>query len=56
MSIVGIDFGARRIGVAVSESGVVATPHSVIRNEGDVIDKIARDGAGRQKICYACFW
>jgi putative Holliday junction resolvase len=44
MSIVGIDFGARRIGVAVSDSGVVATPHSVIRNEGDVIEKIARVG------------
>ncbi|HEY2092606.1 MAG TPA: Holliday junction resolvase RuvX [Thermoanaerobaculia bacterium] len=44
MSIVGIDFGARRIGVAVSDSGVVATPHSVLRNEGDVIEKIARVG------------
>jgi putative Holliday junction resolvase len=45
MSIIGIDFGARRIGVAVSDSGVVATPHSVIRNEGDAIEKIARAGA-----------
>ena len=44
MSIVGIDYGSRRIGVAVSESGVLATPHSVIRNEGDVIEKIARVG------------
>ena len=45
MSIVGIDFGTRRIGVAVSDSGVVATPHSMIRNEGDAIEKIARAGA-----------
>lgn len=38
--IIGIDLGARRIGIAVSDSGVIATPHSVIRNEGDVIAKI----------------
>ena len=44
MSIIGIDYGSRRIGVAVSDSGVVATPHSVIRNEGDVVEKIARVG------------
>ncbi|HEX3583210.1 MAG TPA: Holliday junction resolvase RuvX [Thermoanaerobaculia bacterium] len=44
MSIVGIDFGARRVGVAVSDSGIVATPHSVIRNEGDVVEKVARVG------------
>ena len=41
MSIVGIDYGGRRIGVAVSDSGVVATPHSVVRNEGDVVEKLA---------------
>jgi putative Holliday junction resolvase len=40
-SILGIDFGARRIGIAVSDSGVVATPHSVMRNEGDVVEKLA---------------
>jgi putative Holliday junction resolvase len=44
MSIVGIDFGARRVGVAVSDSGIVATPHSVVRNEGDVVEKVARLG------------
>ncbi len=38
--ILGIDLGARRIGIAVSDSGVVATPHSVMRNEGDVVDKL----------------
>src|SRR5687768_6977977 len=31
----------RRIGIAVSDSGVMATPHSVMRNEGDVIGKLA---------------
>lgn len=41
-SILGIDLGARRIGIAVSDSGVLATPHSVMRNEGDVVEKLAR--------------
>ncbi len=36
-----IDYGARRIGVAVSDSGVLATPHCVVSNEGDIIDKLA---------------
>lgn len=40
--IIGIDLGARRIGIAVSDSGVVATPHSVLRNEGDVVAKLDR--------------
>ena len=39
--ILGIDFGARRIGIAVSDSGVLATPHSMMRNEGDVVAKLA---------------
>ena len=42
VSILAIDYGARRIGIAVSESGVLATPHSVIRNEGDVVGALAR--------------
>src|ERR1051326_3072515 len=42
MSLMAIDYGGRRIGVAVSDSGVVATPHSVVKNEGDVIEKLAR--------------
>ena len=37
-----IDYGGRRIGVAVSDSGVVATPHSVVKNEGNVVEKLAR--------------
>jgi putative holliday junction resolvase len=39
-----IDLGTRRIGIAVSDSGVVATPHSVMRNEGDVVAKLASLG------------
>jgi putative Holliday junction resolvase len=42
MSLLGIDLGARRIGIAVSDSAVVATPHSVMRNEGDVVAKLER--------------
>ena len=42
MSIIAIDYGGRRIGVAVSESGTIATPHSVMKNEGEIIDKLAR--------------
>jgi putative pre-16S rRNA nuclease len=41
VSIIAIDYGARRIGVAVSQSGVLATPHSVIPNEGDIVETLA---------------
>jgi putative Holliday junction resolvase len=41
VSILGIDLGSRRIGIAVSDSGIMATPHSVMRNEGDVIARLA---------------
>jgi len=37
-----IDYGTRRIGVAVSDSGVLASPHSVVPNEGDVIERLAK--------------
>jgi putative holliday junction resolvase len=36
-----IDYGSRRIGVAVSDSGVLASPHSVVANEGDIIARLA---------------
>lgn len=36
VAIVGIDFGARRVGIAVSTSGILASPHTVIRNDGDL--------------------
>jgi putative holliday junction resolvase len=41
-AIIGVDLGSRRIGIAVSDSGLVATPHSVMRNEGDVAAKLDR--------------
>jgi putative Holliday junction resolvase len=41
VSILAIDLGSRRIGIAFSDSGVMATPHSVMRNEGDVVGKLA---------------
>ena len=44
MSIIAIDLGSKRIGIAVSESGEIATPHSVMRNEGDVPAKLATLG------------
>jgi putative Holliday junction resolvase len=40
VALIGIDLGGKRIGVAVSESGALARPHSVLRNEGDVIAKL----------------
>jgi putative Holliday junction resolvase len=36
-----IDYGGRRIGIAVSASGTLATPHSIVKNEGDVVAKLA---------------
>jgi len=45
VTFVGIDLGARRIGIATSDSGSLATPHSVLRNEGDVVSKVAALGA-----------
>lgn len=45
-TIIGIDLGGRRVGIAVSASGVMATPHSVIRNEGDLVARI--DHLGRE--------
>jgi putative Holliday junction resolvase len=42
VSWLGVDYGGRRIGIAVSESGVLASPHSVVPNEGEKsLDRIA---------------
>jgi putative Holliday junction resolvase len=44
MSTIGIDYGGKRIGIAVSESNFLATPYRVIANHGDdgrVIETIA---------------
>lgn len=49
MAILGIDFGSRRIGIALSESGILATPHTVVQNDGDVAAAIERiDAIGRE--------
>lgn len=45
VAVIGIDFGSRRIGIALSESLELASPHSVIRYGGNVdeaVVKIAR--------------
>lgn len=44
MATIGIDYGGKRIGVAVSDSGVLASPHSVIANDGDVVARLDRLG------------
>lgn len=44
VSVIGIDLGSRRIGIAVSDSGIMATPHSVMRNEGDIVEKLSNLG------------
>ncbi len=41
MTWMAIDYGGKRIGVAVSDSGVLATPHSVVRNQGDIVETLA---------------
>ncbi len=42
MGYLGIDFGSRRIGVAVSSSGTLAEPHSVIQRGDDLDTAIAK--------------
>jgi putative Holliday junction resolvase len=36
-----VDLGSKRVGIAISDSGVLATPHSVLSGEGDVVEKVA---------------
>jgi putative Holliday junction resolvase len=43
VAIVAVDYGTKRFGVAVSESELIASPHSVIENRGNlgvVIDEL----------------
>ena len=42
MSTLGIDLGTKRVGLAISESGVIAAPHSVLRGWSDREDLIHR--------------
>ena len=40
--MMGIDYGGRRVGVAVSDSGVLASPHSVVKNDDALLERLAR--------------
>ena len=41
MKLLGLDYGKKRLGVAISdETGVFALPHSVLQNDGSEIQKI----------------
>ncbi len=41
MRLLGIDYGTKRVGIALSdETGVFAFPHSVLKNNKDLIKKI----------------
>lgn len=40
MTILAVDYGKRRIGLATSASGVLATPDSVITHEGNMSDAV----------------
>ncbi|MBW3671114.1 MAG: Holliday junction resolvase RuvX [Acidobacteria bacterium] len=42
MATIGIDYGTRRVGIALSYSEELASPHSVLRNEGDPHDLATR--------------
>lgn len=44
MAVIGVDYGGRRVGIAVSESGVLATPHSVLPNDHSLLARIAALG------------
>lgn len=47
MRLLGIDYGSKRVGIALTdESGVMAFPHSVLKNDGDmvgVLEKLIAD-------------
>ncbi len=44
MRLMALDIGERRIGIAISDSGVLATPHSVLRraSKKEDFDRLAR--------------
>jgi putative Holliday junction resolvase len=43
MKYLGIDFGSKRVGIAVSdEDGKLAFPHSVISNTGELLEKVLK--------------
>ena len=49
MRYMGIDYGAKRVGIAISdEKGIIAFPHSVIGNDETLIAKIGAIVAEKQ--------
>ena len=40
MSIAALDYGGKRIGIAISDSGILATPHKVIPNDANTLEKL----------------
>lgn len=41
MKYMGIDFGTKRVGIALSDSdGVLAKPHSVLKNDTELLDSV----------------
>jgi putative holliday junction resolvase len=46
VSVIGVDYGTRRIGIALSDSWELATPHSVLKggNDEEVTEKLTRIG------------
>lgn len=36
-----IDYGGKRVGIAVSESGILASPHSVVPNDDNLLSRLA---------------
>ena len=52
MPVIGIDYGGKRIGIAVSDSGILASPHSVMTNDGNAIGRIAALGADLEADTY----
>ncbi|HSN68783.1 MAG TPA: Holliday junction resolvase RuvX [Thermoanaerobaculia bacterium] len=45
MTTLAVDYGTRRIGIAVSTSGVLATPHTILLNDGDLATAVERIAA-----------
>ena len=42
MRYLGIDYGAKRVGISISdESGKIAFPHSIVRNDKGLLARIA---------------
>lgn len=51
MKYLGVDFGLRRVGLAVSE-GIIASPYKVLESKGfsDLLEKIKKESVGFDKL------